>query len=77
MRAAGCGCAPETRKTRPLRRTVSARSSMALRPVASVAVMYCSRRMTTGGSESRRSAMPCSLSVAPNRNGPVMRNTAT
>jgi len=39
--------------------------------------MLRKRRITTGGSDSAFSAMSCSLSVVPNRNGPWMRKIAT
>src|SRR5882724_7300306 len=49
----GCSLAPQSSKERPVAWSVSARSRMAPRPVASIAVMFRSLRITMAGNFSR------------------------
>ena len=51
--------------------------SSACSPVASMAVMLRSRRMTIGANADRSAVASASLSVIPNRNGPWMRRMVT
>ena len=62
--------APHRISSRPAVRSVSARSSIARSPVASIAVMLRNRRITIGGNAEISSVTFAILSVTPNRNGP-------
>lgn len=70
MSFAGWSRMPHITRWRPEARSLSARSSNAFIPVASIAVMFRRRNKTTFGSDSKSSSMMDSLSVAPNRKGP-------